>query len=577
MAAWIAAGAPFAEVLWLAAGILLLVSSWIGWGYWTLRPAVGRRCVEAPRVFDCAVAGLGALFAFGFLANQFTALGPWTGDAAMAVGLAGCARFLLRRRAGEPWRAQALIAVAAALYLAAGIRCVSLHYDSGLYHLPFIEWLRAGPLPLGLANLHVRFGYFSSWFVVAAAEGASRLHPDLLYLMNGAAGVAGIGALAETALPAMRTGRWSFSSLFSMAGVVLAAAAAHPIFFTWMGASPSPDVPAAVFTLVALARLSEWLERPAAADPRAPAIALWAAALAVTVKVSQWPALLAAAAVLLWTGLPSQAPDRRKMLRPAAAAAALLAIWEAGGLLISGCLLFPVSGTCVAGIPWSADPARVAAEAARVTAWARAPGRVFEQVQEGWQWAPHWWELMWPERPVLVHLLVAGAALLLATIALRLALGGGRRRPGEKRAAAVTAATSLAAVAATALTAPDPRFCLGFLIALPAAAVAWLAAGPARKLRKANRAAGAALALLIASAVYNFHLVRLCGEGCAWRRLPVPPTHVRSTAAGLEIKVPADTDQCWSVPPPCSPEFSPSLRKAEYLGRRAFLAGNGTR
>jgi len=576
--AWIPAGGVLAEVVRLAAGILLLVASWAGWGYWAGLLTMRGHEEKPVRFFDHAVAGAAALFVLATVLNQFTALEPWAGDASTAAGLAGCALLFKRRRAaGEPTGLPALTGLLGALYLAAGTRCISLHYDSGLYHLPFIEWLHAGALPLGLANLHVRFGYFSSWLVLGGLEGSSRFPPDLLYSMNAAAAVVVLGALLETATPALRSGQWRFSSLFSVASVVLLGAAADPLFFTWMGASPSPDVPAALLALLAFARLSEFLERGRGAGEGLLSTGLLAAAMAVTVKPSQAPVLAAAAGTALWARARLRPWGEGGLLRQAGAAAVLLAIWEAGGLIVSGCLLFPVAGSCPAAVPWSIDPAQAAAEAGRVAAWARAPGPMFREVQQGWQWLPYWRELMWPNRPVLLHVLVAGGGMLLVAALFRSMAGKGRMEPGERRAFAVVMATSLITVAATALTAPDPRFCLAFLIALPSAGTAWMLAGPAHRSRHRRAVAGAALALLAAVALVNLWMTPRCGECCAWRRLPSPSTEVRTTRTGLAIQVPRGTDQCWLTPPPCSPDFRPSVSEAEYFGRRAFVAARPAR
>jgi hypothetical protein len=35
-------------------------------------------------------------------------------------------------------------------------------YDTGLYHLPMINWITNSSLPFGLANLHDRFGFNNS-------------------------------------------------------------------------------------------------------------------------------------------------------------------------------------------------------------------------------------------------------------------------------------------------------------------------------------------------------------------------------------------------------------------------------
>ncbi|MCP4218070.1 MAG: hypothetical protein GY765_25730, partial [bacterium] len=54
------------------------------------------------------------------------------------------------------------------LYTALYIFCRVWLYDTGLYHLQTVKWIKEAQLPLGLANLHHRFGYNSAWFIVGA-------------------------------------------------------------------------------------------------------------------------------------------------------------------------------------------------------------------------------------------------------------------------------------------------------------------------------------------------------------------------------------------------------------------------
>lgn len=43
-------------------------------------------------------------------------------------------------------------------------------------------------------------------------------------------------------------------------------------------------------------------------------------------------------------------------------------------------------------------------------------------------------------------------------------------------------------------------------------------------------------------------------------RLPEAKVELRQTASGLGVTVPAETNQCWDAPLPCSPYLDPSLR-----------------
>jgi hypothetical protein len=44
----------------------------------------------------------------------------------------------------------------------------SLSYDEGLYYIQFIKWAETTPVVPGLANLHHRFGFNSSWHLLSA-------------------------------------------------------------------------------------------------------------------------------------------------------------------------------------------------------------------------------------------------------------------------------------------------------------------------------------------------------------------------------------------------------------------------
>jgi hypothetical protein len=41
-------------------------------------------------------------------------------------------------------------------------------YDTGLYHLSAINWIKESKVPLGLANLSTRLAFNSTWFIIEA-------------------------------------------------------------------------------------------------------------------------------------------------------------------------------------------------------------------------------------------------------------------------------------------------------------------------------------------------------------------------------------------------------------------------
>jgi hypothetical protein len=111
--------------------------------------------------------GLACLSAVAMAANFFI---PVSSAISGICLLIGASFSLLNRRKVFSW-----IGLNEAAILAALLFYVSLIpmgpvscNDTDLYHLQSIKWIHQNPLPLGLANLHGRFGFNSSWFSLAS-------------------------------------------------------------------------------------------------------------------------------------------------------------------------------------------------------------------------------------------------------------------------------------------------------------------------------------------------------------------------------------------------------------------------
>jgi hypothetical protein len=68
------------------------------------------------------------------------------------------------------WVSIVLVLVYAYLFTYTWIKCYfpTSHYDEGLYYIQFVRWLQTFGFVEGLANLHHRFGFNSTWQVLAA-------------------------------------------------------------------------------------------------------------------------------------------------------------------------------------------------------------------------------------------------------------------------------------------------------------------------------------------------------------------------------------------------------------------------
>lgn len=563
---------------YLIAGIIVLGASFIGWGRlaWLLAGQSTRNDGGSPSLFELGVAGIAAIYVLAVLISLVSAFTPLLGDAVVIAGFASYATALWQRRRSASVPVHLVLMTVLAVPAAIGVVFAPVHYDTGLYHLQMLEWFRTGPLPLGLANLHGRFGFNSGWLTITALVGNTRLVPVATFLINGAALVVVCGALLQLGYERFRERRARFGALLAVVSVVVLECVYLQIMFVWMAASPATDIPAALLTMFALVSLAVVVDADTAGDER------WrltlcgiAAALAVAVKASQLPVLLVVAAAIGWLGL-----RRRRSPLPAAPLALLiLGLWVLQGLMVSGCVLFPVAQSCAGWIPWSVDPAAATHHAEIARIWARAPGLPFSEVPGGLDWIPLWIEHMWPNRRFVLWIAEIGALLSLAALAASLLRRGhvGKSPPAPGFYWCVGAGA--AGLLMTAAAAPDPRFCVGFLIILVASVVARILVSARLDESMPGRRvfAGLVVTILVCATAWNTlsldEWLKKGGRVYWYRDLPTPRYEVVEAGGGLSIKTPAEGNQCWALPGACAPrgEFPPRLRQTRMFGRTAFV------
>jgi hypothetical protein len=570
------------QVLTLLGEALLLVAVSAGWGITALRvcgapsspsPEVGR-----PSLFEAGVVGLAVLFAIGAVLSLTVGIDRIASEVVLVVGL-GLAAVALGRRwwSWSDLRGNVVVGLPLAGLLVLGALRTPLNGDSGLYHLQYIEWLRDGPLPLGLVNIHHRFGFNSSWLTIVALLGGSRALPDATYLLNVSATVLTLGAMLAQARSRWLAGRRDFATRLSFTVPVVLLLAADETLFSWFGLSPSNDVPAALMSLFAVTCLATLVVESSRSerDLRLPvawrvAVCMVAAALAVTVKLLQ---VAVAIAVALWA---VGASERRRAIwssagRAVLPAAAVVGLWALQNLALSGCLVYPVAGTCLSQAPWAATAESAAGIAHEVKAWARTPGDEFLAAAERSDWPRLWRKRMLRHRKFALSLIRAAAVLAVAAILARLVFRR-RRLPTADRAGFVWASgVALSGLGIGFAVAPDPRFVLGFLVLLPAALLAICPPPPNDRPVRAWSRVAAGTTLLVPLLLLGSRSVPLRGESPRWRSLPKPRLETKTTAGGVELWAPLQGDQCWLAPKPCTPEFDDGLEQRRIAGRPAFV------
>lgn len=408
--------------------------------------------------------------------SLFAPLSPGVGAATTAV-LAGTSWWVTRRNrhSESRWRASPDIPVSRwALVL--GVTCIAIGaaalasdrvtlYDSLVYHVGIMRWLREHGTVPGVALIHNRLGHVSAWFSLGAPFDAGIVTDRAANVPLGVALVlvAGQTALAAGRLAVRRaTGADAFLGLSS--AMLLWAAVRYG------AATPSPDTVAnalivvVAWSLLALSHVTpasraRWAQRWL--TPRLLPFVL--AVGASTMKLFAAPAAVAAA--LFYTFAPGDDRGTSLAARRGAvcvAVALVLALpFLAANVVASGCPLFPSPIGCVSGA-WSVGADAAATYAEYIRDVARWEIRRTFRGAETLAWLGPW---------VAAHPVVFVLGVLSPVLAAVLLVGP--RRGGVRSALLV----AILGLAFAAWQAPAPRFLYAFAIIAPALALAYPLAG----------------------------------------------------------------------------------------------------
>jgi hypothetical protein len=575
--------AAIAEVL---ATWALLAAAFVGVGL-LVRRLLGFRTGGAEAAFDAFWTGWAVTVVFLQLWHLARPVNEWAAlvvVAAAALGwLVGArgkphqpeapARDDPRWRFGLVSRKAALISTAVlvpGLIVLAGYALGPPTYDTGLYHLNAVRWLKTYAVVPGLGNLHGRLAYNNSSFLYDALLDLGPWAGRGRHFANGLLMAA---LLARSALSLPRAFR---------AGDplrpyhVLAAALAAPVFVEAghrMASGYNPDLPAFVLgTVISLRLLRLLLENEAAEGLFLIGLL---AAVGATVKLSfvalGATSLLVAAVVVYRRGpLPTRA------VAATLGAIALAAVpWLARGIILSGYPAYPAAFGAMP-VEWRMPPDLLDEERGEIAGWARDSSRPWREVLSGWEWLRPWWRRVSYDRGRFVVPL----ALLVPAAALALLARRGRGQAGPNGLWLFLLPAG-AAAAFWFLTAPDPRFAGAALWALGAGALTLAAEEGIRR-----KALGALPGLVVLALCGAFPLVALAdavrGEDFSRGFAPTPVAELKSlrTRSGLEVYVPAGSDdRSFDAPLPATTpsRFRPDLRlrREDDLSSGFVLGGGG--
>lgn len=467
--------------------------------------------------------GILGLFCFGLIncaAHFFVPLGLPEQIVVLAAGLGLLAIF---GRSFESEHVSTLVlAVSILVVLSVHALREDLGYDAGLYYLQNLKWNREFPITIGLANLHGRFGFNSFYFLIAGVTN----NPLFAWIPNAAAAAFfGAACLQRAGLR---------NPVYVVLALAVFALTSAPGTFR-----PDELVRALIVYWTAIA--IDYLATRERQETNA-ALLLILASLAMLVKVSAAPLMIATVLVLLISRRGASAWHGRAI----AFTAVGIGLWVLRGVLLSGCALYPSPHSCITALPWTVAPEQALWHQMAIRSWARAPWVYdFGLVMSNYDWFRPW--LHETIRIPIVLLAAAGLAVCLATAAYERIVH--RRSIGPALFLTVLLCGCLLW---WFVLAPDLRFASGYLVSLTllgfsVPAGLWLTS-PA--FWKAVRIGIVSLAVL------------RCGLPLVQRHSTIPDIPVASVYQvqlndGNGVWIPRQGDKCWDHPLPCTAYFHP--------------------
>lgn len=396
-------------------------------------------------------------------------------------------------------------------------------YDTGLYHLQTFKWSSEFPVVLGLANLHGRFGFNSTLFLIAPL--VDRI--EFGWIANL---IVVVFVLIACAGRFSQVRRKSAEHWFLVLAVGVLAVSPTPMY--WLGVL-NGDAFASVLVLY-------WFSIAISLPSRSEAdiaLLVLVATFALTVKLSTAP-LLPLSLALCWFYRKTDNVDALRTLR---AAGVFLVFWMARGVVLSGCAVYPVPGSCDFSLPWAVSRTQASFDVLTIKVWARSHSLEFEKVMADWNWLGGL--LMRSLDMWYTQFFVIGA--LVGCIALP-------TRARENRAAIGCLAALCVCLVYWFFTAPDVRFASGYLVAF---GLIGFSVACAAAFSEANVAQRLVVEFILVSALYG--MASLVHFGNSWTIGERPVYATKVAPGGKLIAVPVKGDQCWDHALPCTPNFRP--------------------
>lgn len=330
-------------------------------------------------------------------------------------------------------------------------------FDTGLYHLPKIQMLSSSNTLLGATHINPRFGFNSLTHFTIAALSLSSLSPTSMFSVVPALHLLVVLSCFNFLLRRkyfINLNLSLFLIIFSLCFFVLGD-------FLWVEYLGWPNTDWTAATLVFSGAIS-LLYGEAQKEKSSPyswlALILFIGSAMAKISYACFPITFLAYFLLtqkknLWLFLRNKKVFGFFIL--------LFLGFFLQGLASSGCLLFPLNGTCINNFDWTLDASLVKEQKTLITEWARWQGHKVEG-----PWLTPWLDRLAldpliKKAPILI---LAGALAWMLQFFQRPVSTSAQPKLGHSMEALLTA--SLASLLLWFIGAPDPRFAYGPILLL---------------------------------------------------------------------------------------------------------------
>lgn len=397
---------------------------------------------ETDRWLIAAWTGLPILATICLTASIVVPVNAATGAAIFVA----CALSFPRNRLPDAPKWLALLVILVALFSSQP----SVWYDTGLYHQQSVQWIAGFGAVKGIALLHNRLGFVSSWFALAAPFEPSISPAAAGNVINGFVLVL---AVIHMIVAMSRIVSQSARRSDVFAAIILLFCVSYGVFGQRMAISLSPDFPAGVLTSISAWMIIKKREGGFTEAQFFRALVPVSASL-IAIKLTCLPVVAVVALLLLiGRGLSAWAKGRFLVLM-----FLMVLPLISASFIATGCPLYPSPVLCLESAPWAIGESRAREDMNVIKNFSRNGGTGTNEDPEWWL---KWWWLpstgsIKPDFLMLIASIAAGTLV---------ACDGYRRKSVEDLGISILAGTGIVLIMAGA---PSLRFGFGYFFILPA-------------------------------------------------------------------------------------------------------------